>query len=407
MTAFDFGAKAELFSNRTKSELLAERPRTRRREPVGYGRFARASDAIRFAIEELTPGPPPRHLPRSRGGEVRRQRDTAVVRQRKISAGTTGHGPVSIQSPSLEIPLRGGKLLLRSFVRRALRRAPSASPWDNREPIREELFSVERLEEHARSLAIAQAVTSKPTRGHPLAGRLADNGAVLLDAYRRIARGDRRRARDHAGGGMADRQLSSRRTANSRNPLRSAARLLPAAAEAGRRTVRRISARVRSGLGFRRPHRQPLRPRDAVPLRARLPGGPAADDRRTLGGRDHAADRAGREPQAPGRADRAQQRRTAGGGRSRRPLARRGRAHRRTGARPCSPDTNVRRCRMHSRSSSCTGCAIRIRSITPALTWLDERLAAQGTTADASCATSIRGRAPRASRCATSSPACA
>jgi hypothetical protein len=55
MTAFDFGAKAELFSNRTKSELLAERPRTRRREPVGYGRFARASDAIRFAIEELTP----------------------------------------------------------------------------------------------------------------------------------------------------------------------------------------------------------------------------------------------------------------------------------------------------------------------------------------------------------------
>jgi hypothetical protein len=55
-TAFDFGAKAELFSNRTKSELLAARPRTRRRDPVGYGRFARASDAIRFAVEELAPG---------------------------------------------------------------------------------------------------------------------------------------------------------------------------------------------------------------------------------------------------------------------------------------------------------------------------------------------------------------
>jgi hypothetical protein len=56
MTAFDFGAKAELFSNRTKSELLVAKPRTRRSNPIGYGRFARASDAIRFAVEELTPG---------------------------------------------------------------------------------------------------------------------------------------------------------------------------------------------------------------------------------------------------------------------------------------------------------------------------------------------------------------
>ena len=90
MTAFDFDAEAELFSNRTKSELLAARPRTRRRDPIGYGRFARASDAIRFAVEELTPGPPSRHLPRSRGGEVRRRRDPPVVRKRKISAGPTG-----------------------------------------------------------------------------------------------------------------------------------------------------------------------------------------------------------------------------------------------------------------------------------------------------------------------------
>ena len=55
MTIFDFAAEAELLTNRTQSELLAARPRTRRREPVGYGRFARASDAIRFAIEELPP----------------------------------------------------------------------------------------------------------------------------------------------------------------------------------------------------------------------------------------------------------------------------------------------------------------------------------------------------------------
>ena len=35
---------------------------------------------------------------------------------------------------------------------------------------------------------------------------------------------------------------------------------------------------------------------DAAPLRARLPARPAADDRRAVGGRDHAAHRAGREP---------------------------------------------------------------------------------------------------------------
>ena len=39
-------------------------------------------------------------------------------------------------------------------------------------------------------------------------------------------------------------------------------------------------------------------PDDAAPLRARLPARPAADDRRAVGGRDHAAHRAGREPAA-------------------------------------------------------------------------------------------------------------
>jgi cyclic beta-1,2-glucan synthetase len=61
-----------------------------------------------------------------------------------------------------------------------------ASPWDNETPVREELFSVERLETHARSLAVAQIVAGKTTRGLPLSARLADNGAVLLSAYRSI-----------------------------------------------------------------------------------------------------------------------------------------------------------------------------------------------------------------------------
>jgi cyclic beta-1,2-glucan synthetase len=80
--------------------------------------------------------------------------------------------------------VRFRKVELISFIDRAFRRRSSASPWNNGEPIREELFSVERLEGHARSLAAAQPVTPKPTKGHSLAARLADNGAVLLSAYR-------------------------------------------------------------------------------------------------------------------------------------------------------------------------------------------------------------------------------
>ncbi|MEO5375177.1 MAG: glycosyl transferase, partial [Alphaproteobacteria bacterium] len=73
------------------------------------------------------------------------------------------------------------------LVRRVLGYAPAGSPWDSHEPIREELFSVERIEEHARNLALAQPVTAKPTRGLPLAGRLAENAAVLLQSHRIIA----------------------------------------------------------------------------------------------------------------------------------------------------------------------------------------------------------------------------
>jgi cyclic beta-1,2-glucan synthetase len=62
------------------------------------------------------------------------------------------------------------------------------SPWDSERPIREELFSVERLEAHARSLAAAQSVASRPSRGLPLSARLADNSAVLLSAFESIVK---------------------------------------------------------------------------------------------------------------------------------------------------------------------------------------------------------------------------
>src|SRR5665647_1499944 len=83
---------------------------------------------------------------------------------------------------------RGRKGALNNFIRRVFGRAKPNFTWDNRAPIREELFSVERIEEHARRLAIAQPIAPQSRRGHPLAGRLSDNAAALHDAYRRIVR---------------------------------------------------------------------------------------------------------------------------------------------------------------------------------------------------------------------------
>jgi cyclic beta-1,2-glucan synthetase len=46
---------------------------------------------------------------------------------------------------------------------------------------------VERLEQHGESLAAAQPVTDPPRTGRPVSGRVADNGRVLLQAYRVLA----------------------------------------------------------------------------------------------------------------------------------------------------------------------------------------------------------------------------
>ena len=67
-------------------------------------------------------------------------------------------------------------------------KAPSAVFTTNADaPILAELFGIERLEQHAESLAAAQPVTMNPKTGRRLATRLRDNGRVLLAAYRSIA----------------------------------------------------------------------------------------------------------------------------------------------------------------------------------------------------------------------------
>ncbi len=47
---------------------------------------------------------------------------------------------------------------------------------------------MERLEEHAQSLAAAQTVTGEPGRGRAIRPRVAENGRVLLESYRALAR---------------------------------------------------------------------------------------------------------------------------------------------------------------------------------------------------------------------------
>jgi cyclic beta-1,2-glucan synthetase len=57
---------------------------------------------------------------------------------------------------------------------------------DAEEPIRAELFSTDRLEQHAESLAAAQTV-SESKQGRPLTPRVWENGRVLLESYRSLA----------------------------------------------------------------------------------------------------------------------------------------------------------------------------------------------------------------------------
>lgn len=74
-----------------------------------------------------------------------------------------------------------------SFPHRMFGFRARLNPWSAIAPVREELFGVERLEQHAESLAAAQKVTTRPPAVLSLQGRLNDNADALLDAYRTSA----------------------------------------------------------------------------------------------------------------------------------------------------------------------------------------------------------------------------
>ncbi len=100
---------------------------------------------------------------------------------------------------------------MNTFTALPFQRKRSVPPWASRQPIREELFGVERLEQHARTLAAAQPVTPKPTKGLSLGARLDDNATVLLDAYRSVVRAiDEEESITPAAEWLVDNFISSR-----------------------------------------------------------------------------------------------------------------------------------------------------------------------------------------------------
>src|SRR5579859_1514959 len=61
-------------------------------------------------------------------------------------------------------------------------------PWDDLDPIREDLFSMERIAGQARLLARTQTVILPPGKGRSLTGRLNDNAAMLLQSHQLVAK---------------------------------------------------------------------------------------------------------------------------------------------------------------------------------------------------------------------------
>jgi cyclic beta-1,2-glucan synthetase len=73
---------------------------------------------------------------------------------------------------------------LKALLRSAFEGERLRSPSEPRGPIPEKLCGVEDLEDHARNLAVAHVVATRASRSRFLTRRLAENRAVLLRAYR-------------------------------------------------------------------------------------------------------------------------------------------------------------------------------------------------------------------------------
>ncbi|WP_339077332.1 glucoamylase family protein [Acetobacter sp. AC2005] len=88
----------------------------------------------------------------------------------------------------------GPKSASRSFLRRLFGGHIHINIQDDLFPIKSEIFGIERLEAHAKSLAVAQAVVPAKhnRRGQPLKRRLAENAALLAAANETVTKASQR-----------------------------------------------------------------------------------------------------------------------------------------------------------------------------------------------------------------------
>ena len=175
------------------------------------------------------------------------------------------------------------------------------------EPIRAELFSLERLEQHAESLAAAQLVTNEMSRGRPLIPRVLKNGRVLLSSYRAIARAIQD---EHAITPAAEWLVDNFHIVDEQ--LREIQDDLPAGYY--RKLPKLASGHLQGyprvfgvAWAFVAHTDSRFRPRSAAPLCGGLSACATAHDWRALGSGHHAARRAGGKSAQDGGADGAQQ----------------------------------------------------------------------------------------------------
>jgi len=83
-------------------------------------------------------------------------------------------------------PTKNGSLFSKNVVTRLFKTRTAAFSHLPEPLIRGELFGIERLEQHAESLAAAQRITATPESGRRLDRRLKDNRRALLNAYRGV-----------------------------------------------------------------------------------------------------------------------------------------------------------------------------------------------------------------------------
>ena len=97
MAILDYSDEAELSPTASDVELSPIR-RRKMRQPTGFGRFARAADAIRFAIEELPPDLLLATQLKVAEERFRLRRNSPTVREQRISADSTRCAPMEDES---------------------------------------------------------------------------------------------------------------------------------------------------------------------------------------------------------------------------------------------------------------------------------------------------------------------